>query len=80
MAEEPEDHLGMTDAQWEAFQKHTQGFGEQDENGVDISLLRRNRRLPPAQRMERLMQALELDREMRRARTAAGLPDSARRP
>ena len=52
---EPEDHLGMTDEQWAWFQAHTRGFGEQDENGVDVSLLRENLRLTPSQRVEKLL-------------------------
>ena len=34
-------------------------YGEQDENGVDLSLLRRNLRLTPAQRLARLQQAVD---------------------
>src|SRR5919201_1386317 len=58
---EPEDRLGMTEEQWERFQAYTHGFGEQDENGVDVSLLRENLRLTPSQRLERLVAALESD-------------------
>jgi predicted nucleotidyltransferase len=50
---EPNDHLGMTDEQWAWFQRHTHGFGEQDENGVDVSLLRENLRLTPSQRLQK---------------------------
>ena len=60
-AAEPEDHLGMTDEQWAWFQTCTHGYGEQDENGVDVSLLRENLRLTPTQRVEKLLQALPLD-------------------
>lgn len=35
-----EDRLGLTQEQWERFQAYTQGYGDQDENGVDLSLLR----------------------------------------
>ncbi len=62
---EPEDHLGMTDEQWAWFQAHTRGFGEQDENGVDVSLLRENLRLTPSQRVEKLVPTLALDRRFR---------------
>jgi predicted nucleotidyltransferase len=55
---EPEDHLGMTDEQWAWFQAHTHGFGEQDENGIDVSLLRENLRLTPSQRVEKLQRVL----------------------
>ena len=51
---EPEDRLGMTDEKWAWFQAHTHGFGEQDENGVDVSLLRENLRLTPSQRIEKM--------------------------
>jgi hypothetical protein len=53
-----EDHLGMSDEHWEIFQKATHGYGEQDENGIDISLLRENLKLTPTQRLERLAGAL----------------------
>jgi hypothetical protein len=49
---DPEDRLGMSEEQGERFQAYTYGFGEQDENGVDISLLRENLRLTPSQRLE----------------------------
>jgi predicted nucleotidyltransferase len=56
---DPEDHLGMTDEQWAWFQTYTHGFGEQDENGVDVSLLRENLRLTPSQRVEQLQRVLD---------------------
>jgi len=49
-----EDHLGLTDEQWAIFYKATHGYGEQDENGIDISLLRENLKLTPTQRLEKL--------------------------
>lgn len=57
MTEESEDRLGMAEAQWAMFQKATQGYGEQDANGVDISLLRENLRLMPTQRLQKLERA-----------------------
>jgi hypothetical protein len=57
MSWEPKDHLGMTEEQWKIFQEATHGYGEQDANGVDISLLRENLRLTPAQRLEKLQRA-----------------------
>ena len=56
--EEPVDKLGMTDEQWEWFQKATHGNGDQDENGVDLSLLRENLRLTPTQRLDKLQDAI----------------------
>lgn len=50
-AETPADRLGMTEEQWAWFQAHTRGFGEQDENGVDVSLLRENLKRPVQQRI-----------------------------
>jgi len=70
---EPENHLGMTDAQWAIFRKTTQGFGDQDANGVDLSHLRANLRLTPTERLEKHQQALKLVMEVRRAGIAAGL-------
>ena len=77
--QKPEDRLGMTTEQWERFQAHTQGFGDQDENGIDLSHLRANLRLTPTQRLEKHPQALALFREVRRAGIAAGLCRDTRR-
>lgn len=69
-ADEEQKRLGMTDAQWETWRRHTQGFGEQDENGVDLTALRRNLRLTAAQRLARLQQAVNsMPRRPRDART-----------
>lgn len=70
MNEDAEDRLGMTPEQWAWFQRHTQGYGDQDENGIDLSSLRRNLGLTPAQRLDRLQQAVNSLREVgRHART-----------
>ena len=53
-AEQQTDRLGMTEEQWAQWQIYTHGFGEQDENGVDVSLLRRNLRLSPWERLEKM--------------------------
>ena len=53
-SQEPEDRLGMTDAQWAQWQTFTNGYGEQDENGIDISLIRENLRVSPWKRLEYL--------------------------
>lgn len=66
-APEAEDHLGMTDAQWAQWQAYTRGYGEQDENGVDISLLRENLKLTPTERLQKHQKALRLYWEVRRA-------------
>jgi predicted nucleotidyltransferase len=50
----------MTDEQWAWFQAYTHGFGEQDENGVDVSLLRENLRLTPSQRLRKFQRFLSL--------------------
>ena len=73
MSEELEDRLGMTDEQWTRFQEYTHGYGEQDEDGVDVSLLRENLKLTPTERLEHHAKALELYLEVRRAGAAAGL-------
>ena len=59
-AAESDDHLGMTDEQWAWFQDYTHGFGEQDENGVDVSLLRENLRLTPSERVQKFQRFLSL--------------------
>lgn len=71
-----EDHLGMTEEQWAWFQAYTHGFGEQDENGIDVSLLRENLRLTPTQRIQKLMRGLAFDRR----KTIAELEISFRSP
>jgi len=60
--EEPEDRLGMTEEQWQRFQAYTRGFGEQDENGVDVSLLRENLRRTPTQRVQKQLRVLPFGR------------------
>ena len=77
MTYEPEDRLGMTEAQWTTFQQYTHGFGEQDENGVDLSLLRENLKLTPTQRLEHHHKAVEFYLEVRRAGEAARLSPRA---
>lgn len=75
----PEDRLGMTDAQWAQRQAYTHGFGEQDENGIDLSHLRANLRLTPTERLEKHRRANDLRMEVRRA-AAARLSRDTRRP
>ncbi len=61
-----DDRLGMTDDQWAQWQKYTHGYGEQDENGVDIAAIRRNLRLTPSERLSRLEQAVNSMRKLQR--------------
>ncbi len=56
--QEPPDKLGMTDAQWAQWQAYTHGYGEQDANGIDISLIRENLRFSPWERLEKLQRNL----------------------
>jgi hypothetical protein len=65
--------------QWDLVSGSAPGFGEQDEFGIDLSLLRENLRLTPAERLRKhyrcAQSLLELRRAglaARRARTAAG--------
>ncbi len=58
MTEPEEDRFGLTPEQWEWHQKRGDGFGDQDENGVDLSLLRENLKLTPTQRIERNRRAM----------------------
>lgn len=53
----------MTEEQWAQWQAYTRGFGEQDESGVDVSLLRRNLRLTPWERLEKLERELAFFKE-----------------
>ncbi len=52
--QEPEDRLGMTDDQWAQWQAFTHGYGDQDANGIDRSLIRGNLRLSPWERLANL--------------------------
>ena len=60
---EQEDRLGMTEAQWAQWQTYTHGYGEQDANGVDISLIRQNLGLMPWERLGKLERQLGFFRE-----------------
>lgn len=73
------DHLGMTEEQWAQWQAYTRGFGEQDENGVDLSLLRQNLRLTPTERPRKHQKALRTYMEVYDAGAAARLPEHPRR-
>jgi hypothetical protein len=64
---EEDDRLGMTEEQWEWFQAATRGFGEQDDNGVDVSLIRANLLLTPTERLEQHRRALRLMLEVQHA-------------
>ena len=63
----PLDRLGMTPEQWERFQEYTRGYGDQDENGIDLSLLRERLKLTPTERLERNRRAAAFFREVTRA-------------
>ncbi len=73
MSDVLENPLGLTEEQWTLFQKATHGFGDQDENGIDLSLLRENLKLTPTERIEKMRRALALVREVRHAGVVAGL-------
>lgn len=45
-------------------------YGEQDENGIDLSLLKENLKLTPTQRLAKHNRALAFMRELQRAGTA----------
>ena len=79
ISDAPPDKLGMTDEQWEWFQKATHGYGDQDENGIDLSLLRENLRLTPTERLEKNQRVSEFIAEVRRAGKEAGIWRSPRR-
>lgn len=59
-----EDRLGMTDAQWAQWQAYTHGYGEQDANGIDISLIRENLRFSPWERLAKLQRNLFFSRRI----------------
>ncbi len=53
----------MTDDQWTQWQAYTHGYGDQDENGIDISLIRENLRFSPWERLEKLQRNLAFFKE-----------------
>ena len=78
-AEQQPDRLGMTEEQWAQWQAYTRGFGEQDENGIDLSLLRQNLRLTPTERLRKHQKALRTYMEVYDAGVTARLPEHPRR-
>ena len=58
-----EDRLGMTESQWAQWLAYTHGYGEQDANGVDISLIRENLRFSPWERLAKLQRNLTFFKE-----------------
>ena len=58
----------------------THSYGDQDENGVDLSLLRANLKLTPTERWRKHQRALRLALEVRRAGEAARVRQHAARP
>lgn len=57
--EEPANPLGLTAEQWAQWQAYTHGYGEQDANGIDVSLLRQNLLLTPTERLRKHQRALK---------------------
>ena len=71
---EPEpEHPDTTDEPQDRLNALPCGYGDQDENGVDVSLLRENLKLTPTQRWDKHQRALALALEVRRAGQAARL-------
>ena len=63
--EEPEDRLGMTEEQWEWFQRFTRGYGDQDENGDDIWQKKAWESLSPSEQEARIEKLRILRDEVR---------------
>lgn len=60
---EPEDRLGMTDVQWAQWQAYSRGYGDQDVNGIDVSLIRQNFKLAPWERLKKMERGLTFFQE-----------------
>lgn len=60
-----DDRPGMTAEHWEVFTSLTHGLPHQDENGIDLSLLRENLKLTPLERLRRLERAVAELKAMR---------------
>ena len=54
MSDEKADRPQMTEEQQAIYERATSGYGDQDENGIDLSLLRANLRLSPTERVEKI--------------------------
>jgi hypothetical protein len=59
--DEPRPETVLTEEQRAAVEAWLQAnpYGEQDENGIDLSAIRRNLRLSPTERLARLQQAAD---------------------
>ena len=66
---------GYTPEQWATFLEWTRAhpYGDQDENGIDLSLLRANLKLTPTERVESMRRAARSMKEVRNAGIRAGL-------
>jgi hypothetical protein len=64
---EIEDRLGMTDEQWQRFQRLTHSYGQQSDQGADLSILKALLKLTPTERFERMLQMRPLHEELLRA-------------
>ena len=69
MNETEQQRMGMTDAQWEIYQRVVTRYGDQSESGIDLSLLRENRKLTPTQRLAKLQAVHDFFVEADNART-----------
>lgn len=65
---ETEDRMGMSEEHWAIFKRLTSGYGDQDENGVDLSLLRENLKLTPIERLRKLQLAVGFFKRADRSR------------
>jgi hypothetical protein len=65
--DEFEDRFGMTEEEWARFQRITQGYGEQSDEGADLSILKALLRLTPTERYDRMIQMRPLHEELLRA-------------
>jgi hypothetical protein len=65
----PETPPTLTDEQRAQMEEWLRAhpYGEQDENGIDLSAIRRNLRLTPGERLARLQQAVNSLREVKDA-------------
>ncbi|HEX5323244.1 MAG TPA: hypothetical protein VFW40_05615 [Capsulimonadaceae bacterium] len=80
MEEISADNRGNEQSAAQSAEPSTGQFPEQNEDGIDLSLIRENLKLTPAQRIQRHQRALKLMKEVRRAGAAAGLFDADKRP
>jgi hypothetical protein len=68
LTDEPEERPPLTAEQQAQLDRTLTGYGEQGENGYDLSQFRENLRRTPTERLQRLQAAVKFFAEVKRVR------------